>query len=80
MQEYCGIERADHQEYVVIIDLAANECINLFDTSLDEERQYLGIIEAILLGQDPGGLSLQRLYRLPLSWMEQRRVLGFLAK
>ncbi len=38
------------------------------------------IIEAILLGQDPGGLSLQRLYRLPLSWAEQRRVLGFPAK
>jgi hypothetical protein len=38
------------------------------------------IIEAILLGQDPGGLSLQRLYRLPLSWTEQRRVLGFPAK
>lgn len=35
------------------------------------------VIEAILLGQDPGGLSLQRLYRLPLSWAEQRRVLGF---
>ncbi len=38
------------------------------------------IIEAILLGRDPGDLSLQRLYRLPLSWSEQRQVLGFPVK
>jgi len=35
------------------------------------------IIETILLGRDPGGLSLERLYRLPLAWEEQRRALGF---
>jgi len=38
------------------------------------------IIETILLGRDPGGLSLERLYRLPLAWEEQRRALGFPAK
>ena len=35
------------------------------------------IIEAIVLGRDPGGLSLERLYRLPFAWEEQRRALGF---
>ena len=35
------------------------------------------IIETIVLGRDPGGLSLDRLYRLPLAWEEQRRALGF---
>ena len=35
------------------------------------------IIGTIVLGRDPGGLSLERLYRLPLAWEEQRQVLGF---
>jgi hypothetical protein len=35
------------------------------------------IVEAILLGREPSGLSLERLYHLPPSWEEQRRVLGF---
>ena len=35
------------------------------------------IVETIVLGRDPGGLSLERLYRLPLAWEEQRRALGF---
>jgi hypothetical protein len=35
------------------------------------------IIETIVSGRDPGSLSLERLYRLPLAWEEQRRALGF---
>jgi hypothetical protein len=34
------------------------------------------IVEAILAGREPEGLSLEKLYRLPLEWDEQRRVLG----
>ncbi len=34
------------------------------------------IVEAILMGQEPDGLSLEKLHRLPLEWDEQRRVLG----
>jgi len=35
------------------------------------------IIEAILLGSEPSGLSLCALMRAPAGWDEQRRVLGF---
>ena len=38
------------------------------------------IIETIVSGRDPGGLSLDRLYRLPLAWEEQRWVLALGAK
>ena len=34
------------------------------------------IVEAILTGQEPDGLSLEKLFRLPLEWGEQRRALG----
>ena len=34
------------------------------------------LIEAILDGTEPDGLSLEKLYRVPTSWQEQRRVLG----
>ncbi len=34
------------------------------------------IVEAIVTGQEPDGLSLEKLHRLPLDWGEQRRVLG----
>jgi len=34
------------------------------------------LIEAILQGTEPDGLSLEKLYRLPAEWEEQRRVLG----
>lgn len=35
------------------------------------------IIEVILAGTEPDGLSLAKLYRLPMEWEEQRRRLGF---
>jgi AraC-like DNA-binding protein len=35
------------------------------------------IVEAIVDGTEPGGLSLEKLYRAPMVWEEQRRVLGF---
>lgn len=36
------------------------------------------IVEAILEGRQPAHLSVQKmLRRLPLSWMEQREMLGF---
>ena len=35
-----------------------------------------GMIEAILAGTEPDGLSLEKLYRAPMGWEEQRRVLG----
>jgi len=35
------------------------------------------IVEAILMGQEPDGLSLEKLYGLPLGWGEQRRVLAW---
>ena len=34
------------------------------------------IMEAILMGREPDGLSLQTLFRLPMAWEEQRRALG----
>jgi hypothetical protein len=34
------------------------------------------IVEAILLGSEPDGLTLEQLCRLPLVWEEQRRALG----
>ena len=34
------------------------------------------VIEAILDGTEPDGLSLEKLYRLPVEWAEQRQVLG----
>ena len=34
------------------------------------------VIEAILDGTEPDGLSLDKLYRAPLIWEEQRRALG----
>jgi len=33
------------------------------------------IIEAILDGTEPDGLSLEKLYQMPVEWEEQRRVL-----
>ena len=38
------------------------------------------IVEAILMGQEPDGLSLEKLYGLPVDWDEQRRVLGGVTK
>jgi len=35
------------------------------------------IVEALLNGTEPDGLSLEKLYRAPMEWGEQRRVLGF---
>lgn len=35
------------------------------------------IIETILNGTEPDGLSLEKLFRAPMGWGEQRRVLGF---
>jgi hypothetical protein len=35
------------------------------------------LIEAILEGTEPDGLSLEKLYRLPDDWEEQRQTLGF---
>jgi hypothetical protein len=35
------------------------------------------IIESILNGTEPDGLSLGKLYRAPTEWEEQRRTLGF---
>jgi hypothetical protein len=34
------------------------------------------IIEAIVDGTEPDGLSLEKLYRAPIIWQEQRQVLG----
>lgn len=35
------------------------------------------IVEALLNGTEPDGLSLEKLYRAPEAWGEQRRTLGF---
>jgi hypothetical protein len=34
------------------------------------------LIEAIIDGTEPDGLSLEKLYRAPMAWEEQRRALG----
>ena len=34
------------------------------------------IVEAILLGTEPSGLSLEKLFRAPMDWESQRRELG----
>jgi hypothetical protein len=38
-----------------------------------------GLIEAVLEGTEPDGLSLEKLYRLPAVWEEQRRAAGVVA-
>ena len=39
------------------------------------------IVEAIVAGTEPDGLSIVRLFRgLPRSWPEQRRELGFMER
>ncbi len=35
------------------------------------------IIDAILKGTEPDGISLEKLFRAPMEWGEQRRMLGF---
>ncbi len=35
------------------------------------------VLEALLNGTEPDGLSLEKLFRAPMGWEEQRRVLGF---
>ena len=35
-----------------------------------------GSVEATLMGQEPDGLTLEKLHRLPVEWEEQRRVLA----
>jgi len=37
------------------------------------------IVEAIIEGTEPSGLSLEKLYRAPMEWGEQRRGLGFVS-
>jgi len=34
------------------------------------------IVEAILMGREPDGLSLETLYRMPVGWEEQRKAVG----
>jgi hypothetical protein len=34
------------------------------------------VVEAILMGEEPEGLTLGKLFRLPAAWDEQRRVVG----
>jgi len=34
------------------------------------------IVEAILMGREPDGLTLEKLYQAPVLWEEQRRMLG----
>ena len=36
----------------------------------------LDIVEAILMGREPDGLTLETLYRLPMGWEEQRKAVG----
>lgn len=36
------------------------------------------IIDAILKGTEPDGVSLEKLFRAPMAWEEQRRELGFM--
>ena len=38
------------------------------------------IVEAIFMGREPSGLSLDKLYDLPSAWEEQRQVLDFAAE
>jgi hypothetical protein len=33
------------------------------------------IIEAVLNGREPDGLSLEKLYQMPVGWEQQRRML-----
>jgi len=35
------------------------------------------IVEAVLMGEEPDGLTLEKLYRLPIGWKEQRHSLAF---
>jgi hypothetical protein len=35
------------------------------------------IVEAIMLGREPDGLTLKKLHRLPVEWEEQRSMLGW---
>jgi hypothetical protein len=39
-----------------------------------------GIVEAVVMGREPDGLSLERLFRLPEEWEERRRAAGMVAR
>jgi len=71
-------ELLDSGRYVSIDALAAKMGVDssYVGRHLDLTLLAPDIVEAILAGQEPDGLTLEKLYRMPLEWDEQRRVLG----
>ncbi len=73
-------ELLDSGRYTTVTELAE---------ALDVDRSYVGritrlallapdIVEAIVRGEEPSGLSLERLVKwMPMVWEEQREGLGF---
>ena len=72
-----------------MIDTGKHRSITELAKALNVDRSYLGrilrltllapnIVEAVACGNEPSGLSLERLVkRMPVMWEEQRRAFGF---
>jgi hypothetical protein len=82
-----ALARAFH--WKELIDGGRYSSVTELARALDVDRSYVGriirltllapdVVEAILRGVEPSGLSLERLTkRLPMLWSEQREKLGF---
>jgi hypothetical protein len=82
-----ALARAFHWQE--LIDTGRYASITELAKVLDVDRSYVArilrlallapdIVEAILAGQEPSGMSLERLVKaMPVGWEEQREVLGF---
>ncbi|MEI7832818.1 MAG: hypothetical protein WCJ56_06455 [bacterium] len=83
-----GIARA--HRWKALLESGQYASITELAVAIKMEKSYLGrllnltllapdIIIAILAGNEPSGLSLEKLTKnLPLEWVEQRKVLGFM--
>jgi hypothetical protein len=74
---HCWKELLESGRYASIDALAARMGVNASYVGRTINLTLLApdLVEAILMGQEPDGLSLEKLYGLPLEWKEQRQAL-----
>ena len=75
---HCWKELLDSGRYPSIDALAARMGVSSSYVGRHLNLALLApdLVEAIVMGQEPDRLSLEKLYRLPPAWEEQRRALG----
>jgi len=88
-QESLVMALARAHRWKALLETGQYASITELAVAIKLEKSYLGrllnltllapdIIQAILEGNDPSGLSLEKLTKnLPLDWTEQRKLLGF---